>query len=278
MDMESNDILSALDDGVLTITFNRPDTHNACDMAMWGRLLKLVEDAAMDPAVRCVLVTGAGKSFCAGADVRSFGTIDSDDPMAVRYADDPVWTGIELRTARLVRNARITELLHTMGKPTIAAVRGAAAGAGRAIAAACDFRIVSETAKFVAAFSRIGTSGDFGINYYLTQLLGPAKARELLFLGDKLGAGEALAMGLVNRVVADAELEAESRTLARRLAGGPPVAYRLMKQNLVAAETQPMHDVIELEARNMLRCLHTEDSREAVRAFQEKREPRFGGR
>lgn len=276
--MQSNDILSTLEERVLTITLNRPDTHNACSMAMWGQLLKLLEDAAMDPAVRCVLLTGAGKSFSAGADVRSFGTIDTADPMALRYAEDPEWTGIELRTARLVRNARITELLHTMGKPTIAAVRGAAAGAALAVAAACDFRIASETAKFVAAFSRIGTSGDFGINYYLTQLVGPTKAREMLFFGDKVGAEEALSMGLVNRVVADAELEAESLTLARRLAGGPPVAYRLMKQNLVAAETESLHNVIELEARNMLRCLQTEDSKEAVRAFQEKREPKFIGR
>jgi len=275
--MTSNDILSTLDDGVLTITLNRPDVHNACDMAMWGMLLKLLEDAAMDPAVRCVVITGAGKSFSAGADVRSFGTIDTSDPMALRYADDPVWTGIELRTARLVRNARITELLHTMGKPTLAAVRGAAAGAALAIAAACDFRIASETAKFVAAFSRIGTSGDFGINYYLTQLVGPTKARELLFFGDRVPAEEALAMGLVSRVVADEQLETEALAWARRLAGGPPVAYRLMKQNLVAAETESLHQVVELEARNMLRCLQTEDSKEAVRAFQEKRDPRFTG-
>lgn len=276
--METNGILTALDAGVLTITLNRPHTHNACDMAMWGRLLKLLQEAAMDPAVRCLLVTGAGKSFCAGADVRSFGTIDTGDPMAVRYADDPVWTDIELRVARLVRNCGITELLHTMGKPTIAAVRGAAAGAGLSIAAACDFRIVSETASFVVAFSRIGTSGDFGISYFLTQLVGPAKAREMLFLGDKVNAARALEIGLVTRVVADAELEAESLALARRLAGGPPVAYRLMKQNIVAAETDRMHDVMELEACNMLRCLQTEDSKEAVRAFQEKREPNFRGR
>ena len=273
-----DDILTSLDEGLLTITLNRPNTHNACDMAMWGQLLKLLQDAAIDPEVRCVLMTGAGKSFCAGADVRSFGTIDTSDPMAVKYAEHPVWRDIELRTARLVRNCGITELLHTMGKPTIAAVRGAAAGAGLAIAAACDFRIVSETASFVAAFSRIGTSGDFGISYFLTQLVGPAKAREMLFLGDKMNAAKALEIGLVTRVVPDAELDAESQALARRLAGGPPVAYRLMKQNIVMAETDRMRDVMESEARNMLRALQTEDSKEAVRAFQEKREPKFSGR
>ncbi|MDR2188115.1 MAG: enoyl-CoA hydratase/isomerase family protein [Azonexus sp.] len=276
--MENEDILASLNEGVLTITLNRPDTHNACDMAMWGRLLKLLQDAAIDPEVRCVLLAGAGKSFCAGADVRSFGTIDTSDPMAVKYAEHPVWRDIELRTARLVRNCGINELLHSMGKPSIAAVRGAAAGAGLAIAAACDFRIASETASFVAAFARIGTSGDFGISYFLTHLIGPAKAREMLLLGDKVGAAKALEIGLVTRVVADAELDAEALALAKRLASGPPVAYRFIKQNILMAETDRMRDVMESEARHMMRALQTEDSKEAVRAFQEKREPKFAGR
>jgi 2-(1,2-epoxy-1,2-dihydrophenyl)acetyl-CoA isomerase len=276
--MTTQEILTASDDGVLTITLNRPDTFNACDMSMWRVLLAHLDEAAMDPAVRVVVLTGAGKSFCAGADVRSFGTVDPGDPMAVRYAGDPVWTDTELRIARLVRNCGIPELLHRMGKPTIASVRGAAAGAGLAIAAACDFRIASETAVFVTAFSRIGSSGDFGVSYFLTHLLGPAKARELLFLGDKVDAAAARDIGLVTRVVPDAELESQTLALARRLAKGPPVAYRLIKHNLLAAETERMRDVMELEARNMLRTLQTEDSREAVRAFQEKREPVFCGR
>lgn len=277
--MESNeDLLSALDNGVLTITFNRPNAHNAFTLNMWSTLLKLLQDAAMDPAVRCVLLMGAGKSFCAGADVQTFGVVDTTDPMAVRYATDPVWTDIELRVARLVRNAGITKLLHSMGKPTVAAVRGAAAGAGLSMAAACDFRIAADNAKFVAAFARIGTSGDFGISYFLTKLVGAMKARELLFLGDRTDAQEALAMGLINRVVPDAELETEARALARRLADGPPVAYRLLKQNIITAETENLDAVIQVEARNMIRSLTTEDSKEAVRAFQEKREPKFSGR
>lgn len=277
--MESNDeILTALDSGVFTITFNRPGAHNAFTLPMWSKLLQLLQDAAMDPAVRCVLLMGAGKSFCAGADVQTFGVVDTNDPMAVRYADDPVWTDIELRVARLVRNAGISKLLHGMGKPTVAAVRGAAAGAGLSMAAACDFRIASDNAKFVAAFARIGTSGDYGISYFLSKLVGPMKARELLLLGDRTDAEDARAMGLINRVVADAELETEARALARRLADGPPVAYRLMKQNIIAAETGSLDDVIQVEARNMIRCLTTEDSKEAVLAFREKREPKFNGR
>jgi 2-(1,2-epoxy-1,2-dihydrophenyl)acetyl-CoA isomerase len=275
--MSPNDILTALDEGVLTVTLNRPDVSNACDMTMWRVLLQSLQDAAMDPAVRCVVLTGAGRNFCAGGDVRTFGTIDEGDPMAVKYAQDPVWTDTELRVARLVRNSGIGELLHTMGKPTIASVRGAAAGAAVALAAACDFRMASETAVFVTAFSRIGSSGDFGISYFLTRLVGPAKARELLLLGDRIKADQALSMGLVTRVVPDDQLEAQTSELARRLAAGPPVALRLIKQNLVAAETERMRDVMELEARNMIRALQTDDSKEAVLAFKEKREPVFRG-
>lgn len=276
--MQSTDILTAHDEGVLTITLNRPDVYNAMTMPMWRELRTLLQDVAMDPAVRVVVLTGAGKGFCTGGDLRSFGAIDEGDPMAVRYAGDPVWMEVELRTARLIRNAGICELLHGMGKPTIAAVRGPAAGAGFSFAAACDFRIVSETASFSPAFARIGVSGDYGISYFLVHLVGPAKARELLFLGDKVDAGAALEMGLVNRVVPDTRLEEEVGALAKRLAAGPPVALRLMKQNLLLAETERLHDVIELEGRNMVRSLLTEDSKEAVRAFQEKRDPKFKGR
>lgn len=276
--MESTELLRSLHEGVLTITFNRPEVYNALTMAMWRELLTILEEAAMDPAVRVVVITGAGNAFCTGADVRSFGTVDEGDPLAVRYSDDPVWMDTELRIARNIKNAGISELLHGMGKPTIAAVRGPAAGAGFSFAAACDFRIASDTASFSAAFARIGTSGDHGICYYLTHLIGPTKARELLFLSAKTTAEEALKVGLVSSVVPDDQLEAEVSAFAGRLAAGPAVALRLIKQNLLAAETERLNDVIELEARNMVRSLQTEDSKEAVRAFREKRTPEFKGR
>lgn len=274
----SSDILTALDDGVLTITLNRPDVYNAMTMSMWRELRVCLEEVAFDPAVRVVVLAGAGKAFCTGADVRSFGTVDEGDPLAVRYADDPVWMDVELRTARLLRNAGISELLHGMGKPTIAAVRGPAAGAGFSFAAACDFRVVSETASFSGAYARIGTSGDYGICYFLTHLLGPAKAREVLFLGEKISAASALEMGLVSRVVPDSELEKTVESIARRLASGPPVALRLMKENLLASETERLSDVLEVEGRNFIRTLQTEDSKEALVAFKEKRSPEFKGR
>ena len=274
----SDPVLTQLDDGILTVTLNNPDVRNAFTHAMGVGLIAELRDAAADPGVRALIFTGAGNSFCAGGDVRSLGSVDPNDKVAVKWGGDPVWGAMEQRTLRVKSNATITTLLHTMGKPTIAMVRGPAAGAGLAMAAACDFRIASETAFFTTAFAKIGTSGDLGSAYYLTKLVGSTKARELLFLSDKVGATEALAIGLVSKVVADDMLEEETRALARRLADGPPIALRYIKQNLLAAEAINMDPYLEAEARNMIRCFQTEDSKEAIAAFREKRAPRFMGR
>jgi 2-(1,2-epoxy-1,2-dihydrophenyl)acetyl-CoA isomerase len=185
--------------------------------------------------------------------------------------------GMEQRGLRIKGNAETATLLHTMGKPTIAMVRGPAAGAGLSMAIACDFRIASETAFFTTAFSRIGASGDLACAYYLQQLVGPTKARELLMLSDKVSAAEALRIGLVGKVVADADLLAETMAFARRLADGPPIALRYIKANLVAAEQFNMDAYLDQEARNMMRCFQTEDSKEAILAFTEKRLPVFKG-
>jgi 2-(1,2-epoxy-1,2-dihydrophenyl)acetyl-CoA isomerase len=168
--------------------------------------------------------------------------------------------------------------LHEMPKPTIAMVRGPAAGAGLSLAMACDMRVASDTARFGTAFARVGYSGDFGGSYYLTQLVGTAKARELYFTADLLDAQQALALGLVNRVVPDARLEEETMALASRLARGPRVAYRYMKRNMNAAESAGLKEMLDLEAWHHTRTGMTEDHREAARAFVEKREPQFKGR
>lgn len=270
-------ILTSLDDGILTISLNNPSVRNALSQPMGAQLQRELRDAANDPGVRVVILTGVGEAFCAGADVSKLGVLDPSDRVMAKYPDDPIMQGFEQRSLRIRGNADTATLLHAMGKPTIAMVRGPAAGAGMSMAIACDFRIASETAFFTTAFSRIGASGDLGCAYYLMQLVGPTKARELLMLSDKVDAAEALRIGLVSKVVADADLLAETMTFARRLADGPPVAIRYIKSNLIAAEGINMDAYLEQEARNMLRCFQTDDSKEAIAAFKDKRPPVFKG-
>jgi 2-(1,2-epoxy-1,2-dihydrophenyl)acetyl-CoA isomerase len=157
-------------------------------------------------------------------------------------------------------------------------VRGAAAGAGLSLAMACDLRIAGESARFATAFARVGYSGDFGGSYFLTRLVGTARARELYYTADILSAEQALGLGLANRIVPDARLEEETMALARRLAAGPRVALRYMKRNMNAAECGSLHEVLDLEAWHHTRCGMTEDHREAARAFVDKRQPVFRGR
>lgn len=270
-------VLSSLEGGILTLQLNNPEVRNAMSQPMGAVLTRELRDAAADPGVRVVILTGVGDAFCAGADVSKLGILDPEDRVSAKWAGDPIMQGIEQRTLRIRGNADTATLLHTMGKPTIAMVRGPAAGAGMSMAIACDFRIASETAFFTSAFSRIGASGDLGCAYYLQQLVGPTKARELLMLSDKVGAAEALRIGLVSKVVPDADLLEETMNLARRLAAGPPIALRYIKQNLVAAEGFNMEAYLDMEARNMMRCFQTEDSKEAIEAFKEKRAPDFKG-
>lgn len=270
-------VLSSLEDGILTIQLNNPEVRNAMSQPMGIKLQRELRDAAMDPGVRVVVLTGAGDAFCAGADVSKLGILDPEDKVSAKWAGHPIMDGMEQRGLRIKGNAETATLLHTMGKPTIAMVRGPAAGAGLSMAIACDFRIASETAFFTTAFSRIGASGDLACAYYLQQLVGPTKARELLMLSDKVSAAEALRIGLVGKVVADADLLAETMAFARRLADGPPIALRYIKANLVAAEQFNMDAYLDQEARNMMRCFQTEDSKEAILAFTEKRLPVFKG-
>jgi 2-(1,2-epoxy-1,2-dihydrophenyl)acetyl-CoA isomerase len=187
-------------------------------------------------------------------------------------------TTLEEKAPALRSRMEVSRWLHEMPKPTIAMVRGAAAGAGLSLALACDLRIASDTARFATAFARVGYSGDFGGSFYLTQLVGTAKARELYFTADVVDAPQALQLGLVNRVVSDARLEEETMALATRLGRGPRIAYRYMKRNFNAAESGTLKDLLDLEAWHHTRCGMTDDHREAAKAFVEKREPVFRGR
>lgn len=266
------------DSGVLTLSFDRPETKNAIDTAGQNLLVRHLADAARHPGVKVVVLTGVGPSFCTGADVRSMGAPDPNDAMARQFGETPLWQAHEARVDRLKHLAQASYLLHTMGKPTIAKLRGPAAGMGFSMALACDFRLAADNAFFISSFARIGTSGDYGGSYFLTQLVGPSRAKEIYMLSERVGAEQALALGMVNRVLPDAELDAAVDAYALRLAQGPALAYRYIKENIHAAAHQSVDQVLDLEARNMIRCRLSEDCIEALAAFQHKREPRFNGR
>jgi 2-(1,2-epoxy-1,2-dihydrophenyl)acetyl-CoA isomerase len=262
-----SDLLETIKDGVAVLTLNRPERLNAMSTAMLDGLLEALPRLAADEGVGVVVLTGAGRGFCAGGDVKAMA--------AGREFDDGT---LEAKAQGLRRRMEVSRWLHEMPKPTIAMVRGAAAGAGLSLALACDLRVAADNARFATAFARVGYSGDFGGSWFLTQLVGTAKARELYYTADIVDAAQALALNLVNRVVPDARLEEETLALAQRLASGPRVALRYMKRNMNAAETNSLTEHLDLEAWHHTRCGATEDHREATKAFVEKREPVFRGR
>jgi 2-(1,2-epoxy-1,2-dihydrophenyl)acetyl-CoA isomerase len=269
-DTGTPDLLASLEAGVLTLTFNRPEARNAMSLEMNMALQQQLAAAEFDPAVKCVVLTGAGKAFCAGGDVKG---------MAARGGGTVGALTIDQAIHRQRANQRATAgKLFKMPKPTLAALPGAAAGAGLSLALACDLRIMASTAIMTTAFARVGFSGDYGGTYFLTQLVGSAKARELYFLSERVGADEALRLGLANWVSEPDALAARTHDIALRLASGPAVAYRYMKENLNRAMAGEVDDCLDLEATHHIHCGQTEDHREATQAFVEKREPRFSGR
>jgi 2-(1,2-epoxy-1,2-dihydrophenyl)acetyl-CoA isomerase len=270
-------LLTALDDGILTITLNRPHRLNAFTAQMHHLMLDALRDAARDPGVRVIVVTGAGRGFCAGYDIAEGGRPAPGDEIAAKWADDPKWLSVENIAARLREDAEIPYLLHTMPKVTIAAIRGPAAGSGLCLAAACDLRIASDTAIFKTAFSSLGRCGDPGGSYYISKLIGASRTREFYLLDEKMDAAAAKEVGLVNRVVADAELDGAVAALAAKLAHGPSAAYGYIKQNINFAETATLPEVLVSEALANARASQTHDAKEAVQAFLEKRPPKFQG-
>ncbi|MBI5948788.1 MAG: enoyl-CoA hydratase [Chloroflexi bacterium] len=263
-------VLYDVQDAVATITLNRPESLNSMSAELLDRLVEAGTAAAADPTVRCVVITGAGRAFCAGGDVKGMAA----DNSAPRQGGSGAGSGL----GRLRDQEEISRLLYEMPKPTIAAVNGHAVGAGLSVALAADIRIASENAKFGTAFARVGFSGDFGGTWLLQRLVGPAKAKELYFLADILTAEQARALGLVSRVVPADSLMDETMALARRLASGPTLAYGRMKENFAYGATATFADALTKEADNMLASGRTEDHRNAARAFVEKREPTFTGR
>lgn len=266
---ETNDLLVRREDGVLVLTFNRPQQRNALTLEIQQRLGDELAAAELDSSIGCVVLTGAGGAFCAGGDVKV---------MAMGHSASQPIDQIRRMELQRLGHRRISLRLYEMGKPTLAALPGAAAGAGLSIALACDMRIAAESAMMTTAFVKIGVSGDYGGTYLLNQLVGPAKARELYLLGDRIDMNEALRLGLVNWVVPQAELEAKTMEIARRLANGPKLAHRLIKDNLNRAQKMSFADCLDMESANFMQLRNTEDHKEAVRAFAEKRPPVFQGR
>ena len=262
------DLLIDLQERVLTLTLNRPAKLNALSEAMIVDAIAALRRAVLDPEVGAVVVTGAGRGFCAGGDVSAMGGGGLGGGEL----------GFEQRVDRQNAIHELSELLWDMPKVTIAAVNGAAVGAGLGIALSCDLCFASERARFGTAFAKVGLGGDFGTSWQLARKVGAARAKELFFLGELLGAEQAGALGLVNRVLPEATLLPEVTAIARRIASGPLVSYRYMKQNVNMALHTDFASSLRREAVSHLRCSQTEDHREGVAAFLEKRSPRFSGR
>jgi 2-(1,2-epoxy-1,2-dihydrophenyl)acetyl-CoA isomerase len=254
--MSSNEmVLQKLDAGLLTITMNRPDRRNALNPDMTRGLVEAARRAAEDHEVRAVLLKGDVKSMAEGRAPLPF----------------------EAKMANLRRGMEVSRILHEMPKPVVAQLDGAAAGAGLSIALACDLRVASASVKITTAFAKVGLSGDYGGTYFLTHLLGSARARELYLTSPVLTAQEAFALGMVTRVVPDAEVEAAAHELAMSLAQGPSVTLGYIKKNINNAEHMSLEQCFDAEAIHHSRSGETADHKEAAKAFVEKRKPAFSG-
>ena len=271
IDTGTETLQARIDAGVAYLTMNRPERRNALSDDMFRGMAAALREAETASDVRCVVLTGAGGAFCSGGDVKG---------MAAGANRGGPGVTVDERIHRQRLSQRETAgRIYRMPKPVIASLPGAAAGAGLSLALACDLRIAAESAVLTTAFAKVGFSGDYGGTYFLTHLVGAAKARELYYLSDRIDAKEAERLGLVNRVVPDASLEAETRALAQRIASGATVAFRYMKENLNRAqEGASAEECLDLEATHHVHTGLTEDHRDAAKAFVEKRAPVFKGR
>ena len=265
----NQDLLQTIEGGIATLTMNRPEARNALSAEMFEGLYGALPRLANDPAVRLVVLTGAGAAFCSGGDVKGF---------ARRAGGEASTTTFDYKVTDLRKRMEVSRWLHEMPKPTLAVIPGPAAGAGLSLALACDMRIASEDAKLTTAFSKIGLSGDFGGSYFLNHLVGAAKAREMYFTGQVVSGAEAQRIGLVHRSVPAERLQEEARAWAAELAALPTIAIGYMKRNLNVGLHGSLSDVLDTEAIHMIRTFETDDHKAAAAAFVEKRAPRFEGR
>ena len=262
----TDELLCEIRERVAIITMNRPQARNALSDHLTPALRTMIRICGDDPAVGALLITGSGRAFCAGGDVKGMGTAgeraDQDFGERVAVLQD--------------RQRRLTGALMALRKPTIAALPGPAVGAGLSIALACDLRIASESAFVTTGYANVGLSGDYGIAWLLTRLVGPGRARELMFGSERVSARRCESMGLINRVAQDDQLHSEAFAWARALARGPATAFGLMKDNLDDALAIGFQESMDREAVRLIQSSISDDHQEAVRAFVEKRHPNFG--
>jgi enoyl-CoA hydratase/carnithine racemase len=267
VDTGTSELLCEIRGRVALITLNRPEARNALSDRLTPALRRMIKQCGDDPKVGALLITGAGNAFCAGGDVKGMGSNAAKAE-----------TTFEQRVAELrVKQRTLTRALVAVRKPTIAALPGPAAGAGLALALACDIRIAAESAIMATGYIRIGLTGDYGIAWLPTRLVGTSRARELMFLSERIDARRCETLGLVNRVVPDVELAEAAFVLAKSLADGPSIALAYMKDNLDHAVTSDFLQSMDQEADHMVRAARTTDHKEAVRAFIDKRKPEFIG-
>ena len=262
----SNDLIVEKNNQTLKLTMNRPERRNALSDDMLNKMLEELNKASFDNSIRAILLTGSENAFCAGGDVKDMASRDEDANKNVQQ-----------RTRDLRRVMETARLLHQITTPTIALIPGPAAGAGFSLALACDIRIASESAKLTTAFAKVGFPGDFGGSYFLTQMIGTAKARELYYLSEVLSADKALEIGIVNKVIPDNKFFEESDKIVNQIATGPSIAYRYMKTNMNIAELGDLNQSLDNEAMHQTLCRFTEDHQNATKAFVEKKKPLFTG-
>lgn len=256
-------LLARIEDGVAVLTMNRPERRNALSDQMLAALGATLAQVEADDAVGAVVLTGAGGAFCAGGDVKGF---------AERSPGAP---GASAERQQRANQRATSRRLWRMPKPTVAVLPGAAAGAGLSLALACDLRYAASSAVLTTAFARVALAGDYGSAWFLVRLVGPARARELLYLSPRLSADDALRWGLVNAVVPADALEHEAMAVARRLANGPRTALASMKENVALALSTPLEEYMDVEVTHHQATFATADHVEAARAFVEKRDPVF---
>ena len=271
IDTGTDELLCSVEDRVATITLNRPDRKNALSDNLTPALRQTLLELNTAQEVGCIVITGAGNAFCAGGDVSGMGGGSNDEK--------PAHTPSMQDRVKILQHKQetLTLRLFEHAKPTIASLPGPAVGAGMCIALACDIRIGSESAFIGTGYRNVGFSGDYGGSWLLTQLVGIAKAKELFFTGRRIQSDECLELGLFNQVVPDEKLEESTTELARQIASGPPIAMGYMKENINRSLELDLRGALAQEADRLMRCAQTNDHKEAVKAFMEKRPPVFQG-